>query len=250
MIIITGATSGIGEATARLAAQRGRSVYLLGRRTERLAKISKDIEAQYPVSAPWAAVDVASQASVDAWRSTASAYFEQAEILVNNAGLARGLDAFGDSSPESWDEMIDTNLKGVLRLTHALLPSFKRRNAGHVINIGSVAGHWVYPKGHVYNASKFAVRAFTEALRMDLLGTGIRVTEISPGMVETEFSQVRFGDVEKARSVYAGMTPLTPTDVAEAILWAIERPARVNIQEIVLYPTEQASPTLVHRSSQ
>jgi NADP-dependent 3-hydroxy acid dehydrogenase YdfG len=142
---------------------------------------------------------------------------------------------------EDWDTMIDTNVKGLLYITRAILPQMVRQKRGHVVNIGSVAGHWVYEKGNVYCATKFAVRALTEGFRLDLQGTGIRVTEISPGMVETEFSEVRFGNKHQAKAVYEGRSPLSALDIAETVLWSTQRPAHVNIQEIVIYPTEQAS---------
>jgi 3-hydroxy acid dehydrogenase/malonic semialdehyde reductase len=169
-------------------------------------------------------------------------------VLVNNAGLAKGLSSIQDGDPADWEEMIDTNVKGLLSVTRAVLPHFLKNGRGHVVNLGSVAGHWVYPKGNVYVATKFAVRALTQAMRMDLSGTPIRVTEISPGMVETEFSLVRFGgDVARAKAVYSDFDPLRPEDIAETITWCVNRPARVNIQELVIYPTAQASPTLITR---
>ncbi|RYE59259.1 MAG: SDR family NAD(P)-dependent oxidoreductase, partial [Hyphomicrobiales bacterium] len=158
------------------------------------------------------------------------------------AGLAAGLDSFQEASLDDWDQMIDTNVKGLLYISRLVVPHLIRRGQGHVVNIGSIAGHDVYPKGHVYNATKFAVRALTEAMRIDLLGTGVRVTSIDPGMAETEFSSVRFkGDEGRAKIVYAGMKALSAEDIAEAILWSLDRPAHVNVQEILLMPTDQAS---------
>jgi serine 3-dehydrogenase len=169
--------------------------------------------------------------------------------LINNAGLALGRGPIQDGDPNDWDTMMDTNVRALLWVTKLALPALMRTR-GHIVNIGSVAGHLVYPGGNIYCATKHAVRALNQALRADLLGSGVRVTEVSPGMVETEFSEVRFqGDLKKARAVYAGMTPLKPEDVAEAVLWTLERPAHVNIEEIVIYPTDQASPTQIHRSS-
>jgi 3-hydroxy acid dehydrogenase / malonic semialdehyde reductase len=168
--------------------------------------------------------------------------------VVNNAGLARGFDPIHQGSPADWDEMIDTNLKGLLYVTRAVLPGMVERGRGHVINIGSTAGHDVYPKGNVYCATKFAVNALTQGMRMDLLGTGVRVSTVDPGMVETEFSLVRFhGDAERADRVYQGLQPLTAGDVADAVLWCATRPPHVNIDEIILKPTAQASATQVHR---
>lgn len=172
---------------------------------------------------------------------------DSVEVLVNNAGLARGLNRLQEGNLADWDEMIDTNVRGLLAVTRAILPAMINKNRGHIVMMGSVAGHWNYPNGNVYCATKSAVRSLTECLRMDLTGTAIRVTEISPGMVETEFSEVRLRDSARAKQVYSGLTPLVANDVAEAVLWACARPAHVNIQEIVIYPTDQASPMVVNR---
>ena len=170
------------------------------------------------------------------------------QVLVNNAGLSRGLDPFQEASLDDWEEMIDTNLKGLLYVTRTLLPGMVARNQGHIVNIGSIAGHQTYPRGNVYCATKAAVRALTEGLKQDLLGTSIRVSTVDPGLVETEFSKVRFhGDDDRARSVYQGLTPLTPEDVAEVVLFCVTRPAHVNLSEILLVPTDQATATMVHR---
>jgi 3-hydroxy acid dehydrogenase / malonic semialdehyde reductase len=185
---------------------------------------------------------------VEALARADSGLLARVRVLVNNAGLARGLGTIQEGDPRDWDEMIDTNIKGLLYVTHAVLPHFRRAGAGHVVNLGSAAGYWPYAKGNVYSATKFAVRALTESMRLDLLGAGIRVTEIAPGMVETEFSEVRLGgDKERAKAVYAGMTPLTADDVAEAVVWSVERPPHMNVQSMVLYPTDQASTSAVHR---
>ncbi len=169
-------------------------------------------------------------------------------MLVNNAGLGRGLEKAQDGNPSDWDEMVDTNVKGLLYVTRAVVPGMVARGRGHVVNIGSVAGHEVYPGGAVYCATKHAVGAITRGLRMDLLGTGVRVSTVDPGMVETEFSIVRFGgDRERAGRVYAGMTPLVADDIADAVLWCATRPPHVNVDEVVIKPTDQASATLVHR---
>lgn len=239
MILITGATSGIGLATARALHARKKPLLLAGRRKDRLEKISSELGG----AQTWC-VDVRDRAAL-------TQLFErdrpELTALINNAGLALGRGPIQDGNPEDWDAMLDTNVRALLSVTKLALPSLQRTR-GHIVNIGSVAGHLVYPGGNVYCATKHAVRALNQALRADLLGTGVRVTEISPGMVETEFSQVRFGgDVEKARAVYAGMHPLRAEDIAEAVVWSLERPAHVNIEEIVLYPTDQASPTQIHR---
>jgi 3-hydroxy acid dehydrogenase/malonic semialdehyde reductase len=172
------------------------------------------------------------------------------EVLVNNAGLSRGLDKIQEGLLSDWEEMIDTNVKGLLYVSRAVLPGMVEREAGHVINIGSIAGSEVYPGGSVYCATKFAVRALSRGLRLDLCGTPIRVSEIAPGMVETEFSRVRFhGDAERADKVYRGLDPLTPDDIAEAAVWCATRPAHVNISEMIVMPTAQASATMAHRKS-
>ena len=171
------------------------------------------------------------------------------DVLVNNAGLGRGLDKLWEGDPADWDEMVDTNVKGLLYVTRAVLPGMVERGRGHVINLGSVAGHEVYPGGAVYCATKHAVGAITRGLRMDVLGTGVRVSTVDPGMVETEFSVVRFhGDQAKADSVYAGMTPLTADDVADCITFAVTRPSHVNIDTMVVMPRDQAAATTVHRT--
>lgn len=247
MILITGASSGIGEACARVFAEQHRSLILVARRRERLESLTQDLSKKHGVEVIALELDVSDRAAVESFSNRHSDLLDRVEILVNNAGLAQGMDFLQDAQLDDWDQMIDTNLKGLLYVTHALLPRMKARGRGHVVNLGSVAGHSVYPKGGVYCATKHAVRALTEALRLDLNGSGLRVTEISPGMVETEFSQVRLGDAQKAKAVYAGMTPLTARDIAESIAWCVNRPSHVNIQELVIYPTDQASPTLVSR---
>ena len=191
----------------------------------------------------------ADREAVAAFAKNHAALLSRLTVFVNNAGLAKGLSTFQEGNPEDWDVTIDTNVKGFLYMAHAILPFFLKKGDGHVVNLGSVAGHLVYPKGNVYCASKHAVKALNEAMRIDMNGSGIRVTAVSPGMVETEFSEVRLGDKEKAKAIYAGMRPLKPQDIADAIVWSVNRPKHVNIQEIVIYPTDQASPTLVTRRS-
>jgi len=249
MILITGASSGIGEACAWSLAESGRSsLFLVGRRGEKLKSLAQEIEKKHQTKVLWAALDVRSQKDVQSFAEQYHRELESLSAVVNNAGLAAGANVFQEGVLEDWETMIDTNLKGLLYMTKAVLPNFIKNKSGHIINIGSVAGHWVYPKGNVYCATKAAVTALSEGLRYDLMGTGIRVTEICPGMVETEFSLVRFkGDQEKAKAVYQGVQPLTGQDVAEAVTWAISRPQHVNVQQMVLYSTDQASPTMVHR---
>jgi 3-hydroxy acid dehydrogenase/malonic semialdehyde reductase len=170
------------------------------------------------------------------------------EVLVNNAGLSRGLDKLHEGKLDDWEEMIDANIKGLLYVSRAVIPGMVKRGRGHIINIGSIAGYEVYPGGNVYCATKFAVRALSKGLRIDLNGTPLRVSEVAPGMVETEFSMVRFhGDKERAGKVYQGLTPLSPDDIADAVVYCATRPPHVNISEMIVMPTDQASPTIVYR---
>jgi 3-hydroxy acid dehydrogenase/malonic semialdehyde reductase len=244
-VFITGASSGIGEACARAFAGVGRDLVLVARRKEKLDKLASELKSasKQPIQIHTFEADVRDRASVKNLFDEHGDVLKSVDTLLNNAGLGLGRGPIQDGLEEDWDQMIDTNVKGLLYVTKAFLPQMIAAHGGHIVNMGSVAGYRVYPGGAVYCASKFAVRALTEGLRLDILGTGIRVTEIAPGMVETNFSKVRFkGDAEKADAVYKGMRPLTAVDIAEAILWCVQRPAHVNIQSIALYPTDQASP--------
>ena len=248
-VFITGASAGIGEACARAFAAARHDLVLVARRRDRLEKLAKELSAAHEVKVSVFEMDVRDRGSIDSLFQKHRETLSQVEVLINNAGLAMGREPLQDGNPIDWDVMIDTNIKGLLYVTHAFLPQLIKRGHGHIVNMGSAAGHWTYPNGNVYAATKFAVRALTESLRMDIHGSGVRVTEISPGMVETEFSQVRFkGDEVKAKSAYAGFTPLTAKDIAEAILWCVQRPKHVNIQEVVIFPTDQASVGLIRRS--
>lgn len=247
MVLITGASAGIGESCAKAFAASGRNLVLLARRQARLNRLAVQLTEHHKVTVHTFGVDLTRPAELEAFFLKQETLLSQVSVLVNNAGVAKGVDAFQDGSLSDWDLMIDTNVRALLRMTRGMVSHFLKNKEGHVVNLGSVAGRWVYPKGNIYCATKFAVRALTEALRMDLAGTGIRVTEIAPGMVETEFSQVRLGDEQKAKAVYTGMTPLTADDIAEAVVWCVSRPKRVNVQELVIYSTDQASPTIVHR---
>lgn len=247
MILITGASSGIGEATAERFAGEGGRLILWARRADRLANVKKRCLELGAKEVHTATLDVRQNESITAEISKFHALYCQVEILVNNAGLAKGLASFQDSALEDFKEMIDTNVTGFIQVTHAILPFLLKKNRGHLIHLGSVAGRWTYPKGHVYCASKAAIRALSEGIRLDLNGTALRVTEIAPGMVETEFSSVRLGDAERAKGVYAGLTPLLGEDIADAIHWVSTRPAHVNIQEMVIYPVAQASPMILSR---
>lgn len=241
---ITGATSGIGLETARLFAKNGRALILNGRRLSRLVELQKELGDKVEVLlAPF---DVSDKLEVYNWFEKNANIAARVDVLINNAGLARGSDPIHKADEKDWDEMIDINVKGLLTVTRKLLPALIA-NRGHIVNLGSVAGRWTYTGGAVYCATKFAVRALSEGFRMDLIGTGVRVTNIEPGMVETEFSDVRFRDAQKAKQVYNGMTPLTPQDIAESIWWALSQPKHVNIQELVIFPTDQASLRDVHR---
>lgn len=243
-VVITGASAGIGAACARAFAAAGARLVLAARRRDRLEALAADLATECHL----VEMDVRDAGLVAYTLGQLPAAWAEVDVLVNNAGMGRGLDRLPEGSEEAWDEMIDTNVKGLLYATRALLPGMVARGRGHVVNIGSIAGHEVYPGGAVYCATKHAVRALTQGMRMDTLGSGVRVTTVDPGMVETEFSLVRFrGDAERAAKVYAGMTPLTADDVADAVLWAVTRPAHVNIDEIILKPTDQATATQVAR---
>lgn len=248
--LVTGASSGIGMATARALAAEGASVVAAGRRTERIEALRDELVAAHgPQACGALTVDVRDRDDVrDAMRRIADAGWGEVDILVNAAGLSAGLEPLQEGVFDRWDRMIQTNLAGLLNVTRLVLPGMVARGCGHVVNIGSVAGRQAYPGGNVYCATKAAVAMLNHALRLDLVGKGIRVTNIEPGMVETEFSLVRFeGDGERARKVYEGTTPLAAADVADAVLWAVTRPPHVNVENILLMPTDQASATSVHR---
>lgn len=246
-VLVTGASSGIGEACALAFAVRGWALVLCARRGSRLAEVAARAHAHGAPDVREIQLDVRDRAAVEHAAATFHDVLAGVHVLVNNAGLARGFGPFGENEPDDWEEMLDTNVKGLLHVTRVLLPHLVA-NRGDIVNIGSVAGRWTYPGGAVYCASKAAERVLTEGLRMDLLGTGVRCCTVDPGMVETEFSLVRFhGDAPRAGAVYDGVTPLEAMDVAEAIAWIVERPRHVNVSEMVIYPTDQAAPTQVHR---
>ena len=243
--VVSGASSGIGEATARALAEAGFHVFLGARRLERLEEIAASIGKTAGRSATALRLDVTDAASVAAF---ASALPAKVHLLVNNAGGALGVDRIEEARDERWETMWEANVMGVLRMTRALLPALVASGDGHVVNVGSIAGFETYVGGAGYTAAKHAVRAFTKTLRLELLGRPVRVTEIAPGLVETEFSLVRFGgDAARAKAVYRGMEPLRAADVADCIAWAATRPSRVNIDEIVVRPRDQATATMVHR---
>lgn len=249
IILITGATSGIGLSCARAFAAEGANLILAARRGELLAGIADELRSTHAVRVHPLVLDVRERDAVFTAVEQLPAEWAAIDVLVNNAGVPRGLEKLHLGSTGDWDEMIDTNVKGLLYVTRAVLPGMVARNAGHVINIGSIAGHEAYPNGAVYNASKFAVDAITKSLRMDLVDTPLRVSTVDPGLVETNFSVVRFrGDEARAKKVYEGFTPCTPDDVADAVLFCATRPAHVSVNQIVIMPTAQASATMVHRT--
>ena len=250
LILVTGASSGIGEACARRFAAEGARLALWARRRARLESLARTLEAQHRVVPQLAEVDVRDRAAVNRAAEALVAAGQVPDVLINNAGLASGLSKVHEGDPEDWDRMIDTNLKGLLNVTRAILPHMVARRRGHVVNIGSTAGHQTYPMGNVYNATKFGVRALTEGMNLDVAGTPIRVSEVDPGFVETEFSEVRFhGDRERAKAVYQGFQPLTADDVADTIAYVVNLPEHVNILDLVIVPTAQRNVYVVDRGS-
>lgn len=244
-VLITGATSGIGKATAELFAEKSCDLILTGRRMDRLNSISDDLSNQFDINVLTYSFDVRDR---EACTDFVSSLTQPVDILINNAGLASGLDPVQSGDFEDWDTMIDTNVKGLLFMTRLITPGMLKRNSGHVINVGSTAGHEAYPGGVVYSATKHAVKAVTEATKKDLHGSKIRVGMISPGLVETEFSNVRFkGDKSKADAVYKGIEPLTAPDIAEIIVFMANRPDHVNILDSIVMPVYQSSAQMVHR---
>jgi NADP-dependent 3-hydroxy acid dehydrogenase YdfG len=247
IVLITGASSGIGAACARVFADAGAKLILAARRLDKLQQLVETLNvtsAQVHVIK----LDVRDRYAVESAISSLPPGWSDIDILINNAGLSRGLDKLHEGDYQDWEEMIDTNIKGLLYLTRYVVPRMVNRGCGHVVNIGSIAGHQTYPGGNVYCSTKAAVKAISEGLKQDLLGTPIRVTSVDPGMVETEFSDVRFhGDTERAKKVYQGVTPLTPDDVADVVFFCTTRSPHVNINEVILMPVDQASATLVNR---
>jgi len=249
VVLITGASSGIGAACARAFAAEGAHLILAARRGERIRAAAEQLRAEFGIETLPLMLDVRDQAAVARVFGNLPERWAPVDVLLNNAGLSRGLDKLHEGLIADWDEMIDTNVKGLLYVTRAVVPGMVARGRGHVINTGSIAGHEPYPGGNVYCASKAAVAMLNKTLRLDLLGTGIRVTGVEAGLVETEFSLVRFhGDEQRAVKPYQGLQPLTAADIADAILWAATRPAHVNVENIVLFPTAQASATMAHRT--
>ena len=249
IVLITGASSGIGEACAQVFAEAGARLILAARRSDRLETLAASLKSEHGTDSFIIELDVRDRQKVEQTIQALPQAWQAIEVLVNNAGLSRGLDKLYEGLIEDWEEMIDTNVKGLLYLTRTVVPGMVERNLGHVINIGSIAGHQTYPNGNVYCGTKAAVRAITEGLKQDLLGTPIRVSAVDPGLVETEFSDVRFhGDTERAKGVYATTVPLQAIDIAEVVLFCATRPAHVNLSEALVLPTAQSGATLVHRT--
>ena len=248
--LITGASAGIGEACAHAFAQHGVHLVLTARRAERVEKLASDLAAAHGVEAEGHRLDVTDRGAVAAFVDGLAESGLVPDILVNNAGKARGLDKLHEGDIDDWEDMIDTNVKGLLYLSRAVLPHMVEGNSGHVINIGSIAGRWVYPRGAVYNATKFAVWALNEGMNIDLLGTRVRVSSVDPGLTETEFSEVRFhGDAERAASVYDDTTPLAGEDIADAVVYVANTPEHVDVINLVLMPTAQRHAMLLHREN-
>jgi NADP-dependent 3-hydroxy acid dehydrogenase YdfG len=248
-VLITGATSGIGRATAIKFGAQGHHLILTGRRQDRVDELCKEITEKFGVNTKALVFDVRDPAACARAVEDIPEILKPVDVLINNAGLAQGLHPIHEGLTEDWDTMIDTNVKGLLYMTRLITPDMVLRKSGHVINVGSIAGHDVYPKGNVYSATKFAVDALTKSMRLDLYGHGIRVSQVSPGHVEeTEFALVRFhGDDSKAR-IYEDFQPLKSSDVADAIYYIASQPAHVNIQDIVLMGTQQAGVNFIDRS--
>lgn len=247
IVLITGATSGIGEACARKFAQEGYDVIITGRRAQLLADLKKELEAE-GVRVLALAFDVRNRNAATAAINSLPLEWQQIDVLINNAGLALGLEPEYEGSFEDWETMIDTNIKGLLTMTRLVVPRMVKRDSGHVINIGSVAGDAAYAGGNVYCGTKAAVKTITDGLRIDLAHTSVRVTNIKPGLVETHFSNVRFhGDDARADKVYEGVKPLTGTDIAEVVFYAASAPAHVQIAEVLVLATHQANGSVLHR---
>lgn len=249
LVLVTGATSGIGKSTAELFAKNGHDLIITGRREERLKELKTQLETNHKIKVTTLCFDIRQLSEVENAIAKLSAENKKIDVLVNNAGLAAGLSAIQNGNIDHWERMIDTNVKGLLYISRAVSNLMIENKKGHIINIGSIAGKEVYANGNVYCATKHAVDALSKSMRIDLLAHNIKVTAINPGMVETEFSIVRFdGDEDKAKKVYAGLQPLKPEDIAETIYWVAHRPPHVNINDVIIMPTVQATATNVIRN--
>lgn len=250
IVLITGATSGIGEACAHTFASQGFQLILVARREERLTKLAYHLEDKYAVGVKSLVADVRQEAELIKALNELPKEWQKVDVLINNAGLSQGLETIDKGSTQDWDTMIDTNIKGLLYVSKIVSNWMINHQSGHIINIGSIAGKEVYPNGNVYCATKHAVDALSKAMRIDLLPHGIKVTEINPGMVETEFSVVRFkGDENRAKQVYQNLEPLIAADIADAIWYVVSRPKHVNINDMLIMPTAQATATLINRTT-
>jgi 3-hydroxy acid dehydrogenase/malonic semialdehyde reductase len=247
-ILVTGASAGIGEACSRRFAESGARLILWARRMARLEQLSSELRDRHGTDVEVRQVDVRDRDLVIREAAALVEACRVPDVILNNAGLASGFDSIHEGDYDDWDRMIDTNVKGLLNVTRELLPHMVARGTGHVVNIGSTAGHQVYPKGNVYNASKFAVKALTEGINLDVAGTKVRVSSVDPGFVHTEFSRVRFhGDDERAEGVYRGFDPLTADDVADCVHFVVTRPPHVNVFDLVLLPTAQRNVYVLDR---
>lgn len=248
IILITGASSGIGQACAQRLAADGARLILAARRIDRLDELANELHQQHGTLCLTRKLDVMDKNAVTVMIDSLPLDWKSIDILINNAGLALSRDPLQAGLEENWDTMIDTNIKGLLYVSRQVLPGMLERNSGHIVNLGSIAGQDCYPDGNVYAATKHAVRAITKSMRMDLFGTNIRVTEIAPGAVETEFSKVRWNDEERANAFYQDFDPLLATDIADAIHYCVTRPAHVDIAEMTIMPTAQASCSMISRT--
>lgn len=249
IVLITGASAGIGEATASAFAEKGSRLILTARRKDKLDRLAASLKEKFGTESLCVSLDVRNQKDVQKTIDALPPSWTEIDILVNNAGLGRGVDKIHEANIEDWEEMIDTNIKGLLYVSRAVITGMVKRKRGHVINLGSVAGHEVYPGGNVYCATKHAVDALTKGMRMDLIETPVRVSTVDPGLVETDFSIVRFkGDAEKAKKPYENIEPLVGKDIADIIVFVASCPAHVNINEVIVMPKAQASATMVHRA--
>lgn len=248
-VYITGASSGIGKACAEQFAMLGANLVITARRIDRLKIVADELSSQYGVKCIPIQLDVRNNEQVEAVSRKLEMDKISVDILVNNAGLAISSDKIQEGKISNWDTMIDTNIKGLLYVTKAVLPFMLKKNHGHIINIGSVAGHDCYASGNVYCATKYAVKAISKSLRLDLFGTAIRVSEVDPGAVETEFSEVRWNDKDKAKKLYQGFQPLIAEDIADAVIYCATRPLHVNVAELIVFPQAQASITDIYRQS-
>jgi NADP-dependent 3-hydroxy acid dehydrogenase YdfG len=247
-VFITGATSGIGRSCAQRFAKEGHQLIVAGRRKDRLDSIANDLRKNYNVNVLVLPLDVTKREEVNNAIDNLPEQFQKIDVLVNNAGLALGLSTIQDGEPDQWETMIDTNVKGLLFVTHAVVPKMIENGKGHIINIGSIAGREAYANGNVYCATKAAVDSLTKSMRIDLVTKNIKVSQVAPGAVETEFSMVRFsGDENAAKAVYKGFEPLRPDDVADVVHYITTLPPHANINDLLIMPTAQASATVTHR---